>query len=169
MKTLSFLTAGLLIVGAGAVTAQQPTATPAPLTASKNSDFHFNYLYALDPAKGWKRTINGVRYRKISGTGRGKHPLVTDTVTVDYVGKFMDGTEFDSSVARGQPATFPLMGLIKGWQEAIPLMGVGDTYELAIPYYLAYGPQGRGEIPGGATLIFTIKLHAIAPVAAAAK
>jgi FKBP-type peptidyl-prolyl cis-trans isomerase len=78
------------------------------------------------------------------------------------VGRFIDGREFDSSVARGEPATFPLPRLIKGWQEGVPLMQVGDTYEFAIPYNLAYGPVGKGPIPGGATLLFTIELIAIA-------
>ena len=69
--------------------------------------------------------------------------------------------EFDSSVARGEPAIFPLPKLIKGWQQGVPLMHVGDTYEFAIPYTLAYGAKGKGPIPGGATLLFTIELLAI--------
>ena len=95
--------------------------------------------------------------------GRGPHPAATDTVTIHYVGRFIDGTEFDSSVARGEPATFPLNRLIRGWQEGVPMMSVGDRYEFAIPYNLAYGYGGRGPIPGGATLLFTIELIAIAP------
>ncbi|HWH21914.1 MAG TPA: FKBP-type peptidyl-prolyl cis-trans isomerase, partial [Allosphingosinicella sp.] len=75
-----------------------------------------------------------------------------------YTGRFIDGGVFDSSVQRGEPATFPLPRLIKGWQEGVPLMEVGDTFEFAIPYNLAYGPVGRGPIPGGATLLFTIEL-----------
>ena len=90
-------------------------------------------------------------------------PAPTDTVTIHYVGRFIDGTEFDSSVARGEPATFPLPRLIRGWQEGVPLMSVGDRFEFAIPYNLAYGYAGRGPIPGGATLLFTIDLIAIAP------
>ena len=131
-----------------------------------NADYHFRYLNALDPAQGWHRTVSGLRYRKVSGPGTGRHPAPTDTVTIHYVGRFIDGSEFDSSVARGRPATFPLGRLIAGWQEGVPLMGVGDRYELAIPYNLAYGYGGRGPIPGGATLLFTIDLIAIAPPAA---
>jgi FKBP-type peptidyl-prolyl cis-trans isomerase len=82
-------------------------------------------------------------------------------VTIHYVGRFIDGTEFDSSVARGEPATFPLPRLIKGWQEGVPLMAVGDTFEFAIPWSLAYGAKGKGPIPGGATLLFTIELFAV--------
>lgn len=141
-----------------AAAAQEP---PAPPPNPANADWHFRYLNRLDPAQGWHRTVSGLRYRKVGGTGRGPHPAATDTVTIHYAGRFIDGTEFDSSVARGEPATFPLPRLIRGWQEGVPLMAVGDRYEFAIPYTLAYGPIGRGPIPGGATLIFTIDLIAI--------
>jgi FKBP-type peptidyl-prolyl cis-trans isomerase FkpA len=136
---------------------------PAPPAASPNSDYHFRWLSNLAPAEGWRRTVSGLRYRKLSGPGTGPRPAVTDRVTIHYAGRFIDGTEFDSSVSRGEPATFPLSGLIRGWQEGVPLMGVGDRYEFAIPYNLAYGYAGRGPIPGGATLIFTIDLIAILP------
>jgi len=142
----------------------QETRPPAPNPA--NADFHFQYLNRLDPAQGWRRTPSGLRYRRISGNGRGAHPTVNDTVTIHYVGTFIDGAEFDSSVRRGDPATFPLGRLIRGWQEGVPMMGVGDRYEFAIPYNLAYGANGRGTIPGGATLLFTIDLIAIVPASA---
>jgi FKBP-type peptidyl-prolyl cis-trans isomerase len=141
-----------------AAAAQEP---PAPAPNPANADYHFRNLNALDPASGWRRTLSGLRYRKLSGNGRGPRPSATDTVTIHYVGRFIDGTEFDSSVARGAPATFPLPNLIRGWQEGVPLMSVGDRYEFAIPYTLAYGANGRGPIPGGATLVFTIDLLAI--------
>ena len=143
-----------------AAAAQEPAAPP-PNPA--NADYHFTYLNNLDPAQGWHRTISGLRYRKISGHAAGPHPAATDTVTIHYVGRFIDGTVFDSSVARHEPATFPLNRLIRGWQEGVPLMAVGDRFEFAIPYNLAYGYAGRGPIPGGATLLFTIDLIAIAP------
>lgn len=139
------------------------TSEPPPPPNAANSDYHFRYLNRLDPAQGWRRTLSGLRYRKVSGTGRGPHPAATDTVTIHYAGRFIDGAEFDSSVSRGQPATFPLNRLIRGWQEGVPMMRVGDRYEFAIPYTLAYGYNGRGPIPGGATLLFTIELIAIAP------
>lgn len=149
---------GLLAVGLMAATAQAQAPAPNPA----NADYHFQYLNRLDPAQGWHRTVSGLRYRKISGTANGPRPTVEDRVTIHYAGRFIDGTEFDSSVARGEPATFPLSGLIRGWQEGVPLMAVGDRYEFAIPYTLAYGYAGRGPIPGGATLIFTIDLISIA-------
>lgn len=141
--------------------ALQDPAPPPPSPA--NADYHFRFLNGLDPAQGWHRTLSGLRYRKVSGSGRGPHPAVTDTVTIHYVGRFIDGSEFDSSVRRGEPATFPLNRLIRGWQEGVPMMAVGDRYEFAIPYTLGYGWNGRGPIPGGATLLFTIDLIAIAP------
>lgn len=149
--------AALLALLASAALAQEPS--PSPNAA--NADYHFRYLNRLDPALGWRRTPSGLRYRKVSGTGRGPRPAATDTVTIHYVGRFIDGAEFDSSVSRGAPATFPLPRLIRGWQEGLPMMSVGDRYEFAIPYTLAYGYAGRGPIPGGATLLFTIDLIAI--------
>jgi len=145
-----------------AMLAAQASEPPSPPPAA-NSDFHFRYLNRLDPARGWHRTLSGLRYRKLSGTANGPRPAATDTVTIHYVGRFIDGTEFDSSVSRGEPATFPLNRLIRGWQEGVPMMNVGDRYEFAIPYDLAYGYAGRGPIPGGATLLFTIELIGIAP------
>ena len=160
MKSLAPLLA--LFAAAGAAQAQAPAAT----AVERDADYHNRqnlYLYALDPAQGWRSTASGLRYRKVSGAADGPRPSVTDRVTIHYVGRFIDGAEFDSSVARGEPATFPLNRLIRGWQEGVPLMSVGDRYEFAIPYHLAYGPAGRGPIPGGATLLFTIDLIAIAP------
>jgi FKBP-type peptidyl-prolyl cis-trans isomerase len=147
-----------------AAAAQDPAPAAAP-ALSPNSDYHFRYLNRLDPADGWRRTVSGLRYRKVSGRASGPRPAPTDTVTIHYAGRFIDGAEFDSSVARGEPATFPLPRLIRGWQEGVPMMAVGDRYEFAIPYTLAYGYAGRGPIPGGATLLFTIDLIAIAPPA----
>jgi FKBP-type peptidyl-prolyl cis-trans isomerase len=144
-----------------AAVAQEP-AIPPPTTVDR-SDYHFRYLNRLDPAEGWHRTISGLRYRRIGRATTGAHPARTDTVTIHYVGRFIDGVEFDSSVARNEPATFPLQQLIRGWQEGVPLMRVGERFEFAIPYTLAYGWNGRGPIPGGATLVFSIELIAIAP------
>lgn len=140
------------------------TAQDAPVAPARDADWHNGqqlFLYNLDPSDGWAQTPSGLRYREVE-TGAGTaRPSPADTVTIHYAGTFIDGREFDSSIARGEPATFPLPRLIKGWQEGVPLMEVGDTYEFAIPQQLAYGPKGRGPIPGGATLLFTIELIAI--------
>jgi FKBP-type peptidyl-prolyl cis-trans isomerase len=111
---------------------------------------------------GWGYLDGGVLWRRVEGDGAGPRPTVADTVTLHYVGTLVDGTEFDSSVRRGQPATFPLGGLIPAWQLAVPMMAVGDTIEIAVPADMAYGPIGRGPIPGNATLLFRIELLEIA-------
>lgn len=119
-------------------------------------------LAARQLSDGWSWLPGGVLWRRTKGDGTGARPTVDDTVTVHYVGTFVDGETFDSSRDRGEPATFPLGGLIRAWQLAIPMAGVGDTIELAIPATMAYGPVGRGPIPGGATLLFEIELLGIA-------
>jgi FKBP-type peptidyl-prolyl cis-trans isomerase FkpA len=124
------------------------------------------YLAALKPADGWRHLPGGLKWRRVGGDGSGARPTAEDTVTVHYAGTFTDGSTFDSSLERGEPATFPLGRLIKAWQLAIPQMGVGDTIELAAPALLAYGPAGKGPIPGGATLLFKVQLLGIGERAA---
>ena len=116
------------------------------------------YLAGLSAADGWHYIPGGLKWRFVEGDGSGPHPTVDDAVTVHYAGTFIDGETFDSSFDRGEPATFPLGRLIKAWQLAIPQMGVGDTIEIAAPADLAYGPVGKGPIPGGATLLFKVQL-----------
>jgi len=115
----------------------------------------------LKQEDGWQVLPGGLKYRRLSGDGTGRRPTVADTVTVHYAGRLLDGTQFDSSYERGEPATFPLGRLVKAWQLAIPEMGVGDTIELYSPADLAYGPVGKGPIPGNATLIFKVELIGI--------
>ena len=102
---------------------------------------------------------SGLQY-KVLVAGAGKTPRLSSTVTTQYSGKLIDGTEFDSSYKRGEAATFPVNGVIKGWTEALQLMKEGAKWELYIPPDLAYGPAGTGDgtIPPNATLIFTIEL-----------
>lgn len=119
------------------------------------------YIAGLKQSDGWRPLPGGLKWRRIAGDGTGAKPTVADTVTVHYAGTFIDGGTFDSSFDRGEPATFPLGRLIKAWQLAIPEMGVGDTIELAAPALLAYGPAGKGPIPGGATLLFKVQLLGI--------
>jgi FKBP-type peptidyl-prolyl cis-trans isomerase FkpA len=90
--------------------------------------------------------------------GNGPSPAPTDRVKVHYEGHLIDGTVFDSSRKRGEPATFPLNGVIKCWTEGVGRMKVGETAVLTCPSDLAYGDQGRPSIPGGATLIFDVEL-----------
>lgn len=119
------------------------------------------YLSGLMASDGWYAMPGGLRWRYVDYRGTGKKPTPADTVTVHYEGSFIDGEVFDSSYERGQAATFPLSGLVEAWELAIPQMRVGETIQLAAPATLAYGPRGRGPIPGGATLLFKVELIAI--------
>ena len=99
---------------------------------------------------------------KVIKEGDGQTPKETDNVTVNYRGTFIDGTEFDSSYKRGNPATFPVNGVIPGWQEALKLMKVGSKWQLFVPAGLAYGEKGAGSAIGpNATLIFEVELLSI--------
>ena len=104
---------------------------------------------------------SGLQYEVIA-EGDGAKPLATDMVTVHYTGTLTDGTVFDSSVQRGEPATFPVNGVIPGWVEALQLMPVGSKWKLAIPYNLAYGERGAGQLIGPySTLVFEVELLSI--------
>ncbi len=104
---------------------------------------------------------SGLQY-KILTQGTGAKPTSADTVVCNYRGTLINGTEFDSSYKRGQPATFPVSGVIKGWTEALPLMAVGSKWQLFIPAELAYGERAPGpEIGPNSTLIFEVELLSI--------
>jgi FKBP-type peptidyl-prolyl cis-trans isomerase len=107
--------------------------------------------------EGVVTTESGLQY-KVLTEGTGAKPKATDTVTVNYAGKLLDGTEFDSSAKHGQPATFPLDGVIPGWTEALQLMPQGSKWEIYIPSELAYGAGGQGPIPASSTLVFEVEL-----------
>lgn len=116
------------------------------------------YLESNKTKEGVKTTASGLQYKVIT-TGKGKAPAATSSVTVHYTGKLVDGTVFDSSVERGEPATFTVNEVIPGWTEALQLMHEGDKWELYIPYDLAYGERGAGsQIPPYATLVFEVEL-----------
>ncbi len=104
---------------------------------------------------------SGLQY-KIITAGSGKKPSASDTVTVHYEGTLINGDEFDSSISRGEPATFPVNGVIKGWQEILPLMPTGSKWKVFVPSELAYGDRGAGaQIAPHSTLIFEIELLSI--------
>jgi len=116
------------------------------------------YLAENKNKEGVQVTESGLQYLVVE-SGDGEKPDADHVVTVHYAGRLVDGTEFDSSYKRGEPAQFPAGRLIKGWTEALLLMSVGDKWELTIPSDIAYGDAGAGgTIPGGATLIFDIEL-----------
>lgn len=105
---------------------------------------------------------SGLQYMVIK-EGTGPKPSLNDKVTTHYVGTLINGEEFDSSVRRGEPATFPVSGVIKGWTEALQLMNVGSKWKLFVPYNLAYGERGAGgQIKPYTTLIFEVELLEIA-------
>jgi len=108
--------------------------------------------------QGIIETPSGLQYEVLK-MGEGPRPADTNTVKVHYTGTLINGTKFDSSVDRGEPAEFPLNGVIRGWTEGVQLMPVGSKFKFYIPYNLAYGLQGSPPvIPGGATLIFDVEL-----------
>lgn len=119
------------------------------------------FLAANAQKEGIKTTKSGLQY-KVLRVGEGRVPKRTDTVKTHYEGRLIDGTVFDSSYTRGEPATFPVQGVIPGWTEALQLMPVGSKWQLFIPAELAYGERGAGGVIGpNATLIFDIELLSI--------
>lgn len=118
---------------------------------------------SLKPADGWQTLPGDVRWRRVSGDGKGTHPKLSDVVLVHYSGKLTNGTEFDSSYKRDWPLLIPVGAVVPGWQTVIPAMGVGDTIEAVIPAAQGYGDTASGDIPANSTLIFKIQLIGIAP------
>ena len=119
------------------------------------------FLAANKAKQGVTTLPSGLQY-KIEKEGTGPKPAASDTVVCNYRGTLIDGKEFDSSYKRGQPASFPVSGVIKGWTEALQLMPVGSKWDLYVPAELAYGDRGAGpDIGPGATLIFEVELLSI--------
>lgn len=121
------------------------------------------FLAANKSKEGVVTLPSGLQY-KIIKQGDGPKPTSTDTVVTNYRGTLIDGTEFDSSYKRGEPATFPVGQVIKGWTEALQLMSVGSKWQLYVPSDLAYGERSPGpEIGPNSTLIFDVELLSIEP------
>ena len=150
----------LILLSLGACATPEPVSTPAGPQSAQTiwDEGQRAYLYWNRTRMGWMETDSGIQARRISRRGVGPRPEETDTVTIHYVGKLITGTEFDSSRARNQPATFPLPQLIRGWQEVVPMMRKGETWEFVIPAELAYGSRNRAPIPPNSTLLFEIEL-----------
>jgi FKBP-type peptidyl-prolyl cis-trans isomerase FklB len=140
---------------------QQKQQENARMAGEKNRAEGDAYLAANSKKPGVVTLPSGLQYRIIT-QGTGKKPSATSTVSTHYIGRLINGTEFDSSVKRGQPATFPCNGVIKGWTEALQMMPVGSKWELVIPPSLGYGEQGAGGvIPPNAVLVFEVELLSI--------
>jgi len=120
-----------------------------------------NFLRENGKREGVTTLPSGLQYEVIND-GTGPKPTIEDNVTTHYHGTLIDGTVFDSSVDRGEPASFPVGGVIKGWTEALQLMAVGSKWKLYVPYDLAYGERGAGpQIGPYSTLIFEVELISI--------
>src|SRR6266403_3293027 len=129
----------------------------------KNKTEGTKYLEDNKKKPDVKTTASGLQY-KVVKDGTGAQPKATDMVTVNYRGTLIDGTEFDSSYKRGQPATFPVNGVIKGWTEALQLMKTGSKYQLFIPADLAYGPRAVGpDITPNSAMSFEVEVLEVKP------
>ena len=139
---------------------QQEKMQAAAETNKKEGDA---FLAANKTKEGVVTLPSGLQY-KVLTAGTGPKPTTGDSVACNYRGTLIDGKEFDSSYKRGQPATFPVSGVIKGWTEALQLMPVGSKWQLVVPSDLAYGERGQGpDIGPNATLIFEVELLSIQP------
>ena len=125
--------------------------------AELNERLGREFLEKNKETEGVKVTASGLQYQVVK-EGDGQQPGPNDVVTVHYTGKLIDGTVFDSSVERGEPATFAVGQVIPGWVEGLQLMREGAAYRLFIPSNLAYGPHGTGPIQPNSTLIFDVQL-----------
>ena len=131
------------------------------VVAQKNKEQGDAFLAENKKKEGVKTLQSGLQYKVIKA-GIGKKPKLNDQVTTNYRGTLIDGTEFDSSYKRGQPASFQVSGVIPGWTEALQLMEEGAKWQLFIPSNLAYGERGAGGVIGpNATLVFEIELISI--------
>ena len=128
--------------------------------AKAERDRSGSYEEAAAKEAGAVKTPSGLVFRTLTA-GKGPSPADTDTVTVHYQGKLIDGTVFDSSVQRGQPAEFPVKGVIACWTEGLQRMKVGEKAKLVCPAAIAYGDRATGKIPAGATLTFEVELLGI--------
>ena len=131
------------------------------VTGELNKKESAEFLAANKTKEGVVTLPSGLQY-KILTAGTGAKPTASDTVVCNYRGTLISGAEFDSSYKRGQPASFPVNGVIKGWAEALQLMPVGSKWQLFVPSELGYGDRGAGaDIGPGATLIFEVELLSI--------
>ena len=165
MVFLGFFLSNVYAATETAAQVSEPTQTTGSETAMTNTtDKALSgeaFLAANKNKPGVITLPDGLQY-KVLVDGKGAIPTDSDTVTVHYQGTLVNGTEFDSSYKRGQPATFPVLGVIPGWVEALKMMKVGSTWELFIPASLAYGDRGAPPVIGpNETLIFKVQLLSI--------
>ncbi len=163
MRTLALTLAALSLTACA--TPRSPAATPVTYTGTPQEQWEqgqkaYEAWSAARP--GWIVTASGLQAHRVKAAKRSApRPVPSDVVTIHYTGRFIDGRVFDSSRDRGEPATFPLLQLIRGWQEGVPMMRVGETWEFVIPSNIAYGGRYRNPIPANSTLRFEIELLGI--------
>src|SRR4051812_36403727 len=165
MKLVMIATVGLGLLCANAYAADSQTTTTTTQTQTtvsvdKNKAEGEAFLNQNKKNKGVVTLADGLQY-KIMKKGTGPKPTDSDVVTVNYAGTLINGTEFDSSYKRHEPASFPVGGVIAGWTEALKMMKVGSKWKLFIPANLAYGERGNRGIPPNSTLIFEVELRGI--------
>ncbi|MEW5683780.1 MAG: FKBP-type peptidyl-prolyl cis-trans isomerase [Pseudomonadota bacterium] len=161
MKRFALLAAAALALAACQPKAKESVVDPSTQPQSEQSKA---FMEKSVKEVGVKTLPSGLAYKIVrSGPETGMKPQLTDEVKVHYEGALEDGTVFDSSYQRGQPAAMPLNGLIPGWQEALQLMRPGDEWILYVPSNLGYGEMGAGQIPPGSPLIFRIELIDVLP------
>ncbi len=159
--TRSLILAVALLALAACTPKAAPHADGAPAAASAISNA---FMAKVGKEAGIKVLPSGLAYKIVrTGPAAGLRPQLADEVKVHYEGKLEDGTVFDSSYERGQPAAMPLKNLVLAWQEALQLMRPGDEWILYVPSNLGYGEEGQGQIPPGAPLIFRIELIDVLP------
>lgn len=148
-----------LLVGTATYSQTQST-IPNEIKFAENKAKGEAFLLANSKKENVASLPNGLQF-EIIRNGTGEKPSLTDKVKVDYIGTLIDGTKFDSSIDRGEPAIFPVNGVIRGWVEALQLMPVGSKWILYIPQQLAYGDRQIPTIPPYSTLIFEVELLSI--------
>jgi FKBP-type peptidyl-prolyl cis-trans isomerase FkpA len=168
IPTLAAISAVLLIAVATFYLYTLPAEAPQPATlpSDLSPPPHIVWRAAQDAflnenikQADWEQSAEGLQYhveQKVSGDA--PMPALGSRVTVHYEGRLINGEVFDSSYSRGQPATFPLDGVIQGWQIGVPMMRRGEIWQFAIPAALAYGERDGGPIPAGSTLLFKVEL-----------
>ena len=159
---ITMISLGFLCSQANAAEIQSTPSTGGQMQTTSTAQSSGDAFLSTNKTKSGVVTLpDGLQY-KVLKQGNGVKPTLQDVVTVHYAGKLTDGTEFDSSYSRGEPATFPVSGVIAGWTEALQLMKVGSVWELYIPASLAYGDNGAPPVIGpNQVLIFKVELLGI--------
>jgi FKBP-type peptidyl-prolyl cis-trans isomerase FkpA len=147
-----------VLISCSSSNSEKKASADQPTTANQQ-----DYLAKAGAEAGAVKTASGLIYKELRA-GTGASPKASDMVTVNYKGSLTDGTEFDSSYKRNEPATFPLGGVIPCWTEGVQMMKVGGKSQLVCPAAIGYGERGSPPvIPGGATLVFEVELLGIGP------